>query len=173
MGQASTSHPSEQAKRHLRELLHDFDTAMLVTHGSPGGPCHARPMAVAEIGEDCSVWFISRADAPKIDEIDSDREIAAVFQQPRKYLSVSGRAELHRDRARIQAVWQESFRPWFEGGKDDPNILLIRLNPSEAEYWDNTGAKGLRFALKEAAAYVSGRELTGPGDVSQHAKVQL
>jgi len=162
----------DKAEQNFRELLQKFDTAMLVTHASVGGPCHARPMAVAETSEDGSIWFISRADAPKIEEIDHDREIVAVFQQPRQYLSVSGRAELHQDRARIHKVWKESYQAWFDG-KDDPNIVLIRLNPSEAEYWDNTGAKGLGFALKYATALVTGQQIKGPGTVDSHAKVQL
>ncbi|MET0284731.1 MAG: pyridoxamine 5'-phosphate oxidase family protein [Polyangiales bacterium] len=170
MGQALN--PNQQAQRQFREVLEKFDTAMLVTHASSGSG-HARPMAVAETSEDGSIWFISHADAPKIDEIQQDREIVAVFQQPRTYLSVSGRAELHKDRARIERVWKDSFKTWFDKGKDDPNIVLIRLNPSAAEYWDNTGAKGVRFALQYAAAYVKGETLKGPGDVEQHGKVQL
>ncbi|HEX5660792.1 MAG TPA: pyridoxamine 5'-phosphate oxidase family protein [Polyangiales bacterium] len=170
MGQAIDPQKAEQ---HFRELLKKFDTAMLVTHTSPSGPTHARPMAVAETDADGSIWFISRADAPKIDEISQDRDILAVFAEPRQYLSVSGRAELSKDRARIKKVWKESFKTWFDKGADDPNIVLIRLNPSEAEYWDNTGAQGLRFALKYAKAYVTGETLKGPGEVEAHAKVQL
>jgi general stress protein 26 len=173
MGQAIANNPADKAEQHFKELLHKFDTAMLVTHISQGGPLHARPMAVAEASDDGSIWFISRANAPKIDEISHDRDIVAVFAQPRQYLSVSGRAELHDDRARIQKLWKESFDVWFEGGKNDPNILLIKLVPSEAEYWDNAGGKGVRFALKYAAAYVKGETLKGPGDVQSHAKVQL
>jgi general stress protein 26 len=170
MGQAIN--PGQKAQQHFRELLQKFDTAMLVTHGSTSG-CHARPMAVAETNEDGSVWFISHADAPKIEEIHQDSEIVAVFQAPRQYLSVSGRAELKQDRAHIERVWKDSFKTWFDKGKGDPNIVLIRLNPTEAEYWDNTGAKGLRFAFEYASAYVQGKTLKGPGDVEQHGKVQL
>lgn len=172
MGQSKQSpSDSEKAQQNFFELLKKFDTAMLVTHGK-GGPLHARPMAIAETSEDGSVWFITGLDTPKVDEIDKDSELVATFQHDRQYLSVSGRAELHKDRARIHKVWKESFRAWFDG-KDDPNIVLIRLNPSSAEYWDNTGLKGLKFALKVAAAYVTGQELRGSGDVGTHAKVQL
>lgn len=172
MGQAQTKSADDKAQQHFRELLTKFDTAMLVSHANAGGSLHARPMAVAETSEDGSIWFMTRADSPKVDEVDHDREIVAVFQEGQMWMSVSGRAELHRDRARIHKVWKENFRAWFDG-KDDPNILLIRLNPQQAEYWDNTGVKGLRFYLQVAAAYVSGAELHGSGDVKQHGKVQL
>jgi general stress protein 26 len=173
MGQSKHSDDDEKkAQQNFFELLKKFDTAMLVTHSGKSAPLHARPMAVAETSEDGSVWFITGQDTPKVDEIQHDSELVATFQHERQFLSVSGRAELHHDRARIHKVWKESFRAWFNG-KDDPNIVLIRLNPSSAEYWDNTGLKGLKFALKVAAAYVTGQELRGSGDVNTHAKVPL
>jgi general stress protein 26 len=174
MGQSKQSgSDAEKAQQNFFELLKKFDTAMLVTHSAKSsGPLHGRPMQVAETSEDGSIWFISGLDTPKIDEIEKDSELVALFQEARHYLSVSGRAELHRDRARIHKVWKEAYRVWFNG-KDDPNIVLIRLNPTSAEYWDNTGPKGLTFILKAAAAYVTGSEIRGSGDVNQHAKVSL
>jgi len=53
---------------------------------------------------------------------------------------------------------------------------LIRLNPTEAEYWDNSGLQGLKFALKFAAAVVSGKSLRNDeinADPATHAKVAL
>ena len=137
MGQAQQHKGSAgQAEKNFFELLAKFDNAMLVTQPTQGGAPHARPMAIAETSEDGSLWFITGADTPKIDELAHNGSILAVMQNERQWLTVSGQAELHRDRARIHQVWKESFRAWFDG-KDDPNIVLIRLNPSEAEYWDN------------------------------------
>lgn len=167
----STENASDKAEQKFFELLKQFDNAMLVTH-TRSGPLHGRPMAIAETSHDGSIWFITRADAHKVEEIEKDAHLIAVMQKDRQFLSVSGRGELHRDRARIHKVWKEAFRAWCDG-KDDPNILLIRLNPSEGEYWDNKGLAGLKFALKFAAAYVTGKELRGPDDVNTHAKVSL
>ncbi|MDB4985449.1 MAG: ral stress protein 26 [Myxococcaceae bacterium] len=173
MGQAKQgSSDSAKAQQNFLELLKKFDTAMLVTQTGAGGAPHARPMAVADTSEDGSVWFITGADSPKIDEIRADHEVVAAFSEGRRYLSVSGRAEISRDRARIAQVWKESFEVWFHG-KDDPNIVLLRLDPSEAEYWDNSGSQGIKYALKFAAAYVSGEKLRGTDDVNTHGKVQL
>jgi len=174
MGQAKPSgNDTEKAQQHFFELLKKFDTAMLVTHPATRGPLHGRPMEVAETSEDGSIWFITGLDTPKVAEIEHDSELLALFQEGRRYLSVSGRAQLHRDRARIHKVWKEPYRVWFKDGKDDPNIVLIRLVPTGAEYWDNAGPKGLTFILKAAAAYVTGAELRDPGNIDQHAKVPL
>jgi len=171
MGQAKQD-DSAIAEHKFFELLRKFDNAMLVTHAGDGAPLHARPMQIAETNDDGSIWFIAAANSPKIDELTRDSHILAVLQNEKQWVSVSGRAELHSDRARIHKVWKEQFRAWFDG-KDDPNIVLIRLNPTEAEYWDNKGIAGLKLLVKATAAYVTGKELNGPNDVRTHAKVPL
>jgi general stress protein 26 len=172
MANAKTTH--DKAEQHFFEILKEFDQAMLVTHGSTAG-LHARPMAIAGTEEDGSIWFITGGETSKVYELEKDSTILAVMQKASKTLSIGGHAELARDRAKIHALWKETFRAWFEG-KDDPNIVLIRLIPGEAEYWDNSGLQGLKFALKFAAAYVSGKTLRNDGggeDVDAHAKVRL
>jgi general stress protein 26 len=164
----------DKAEQHFLEVLKDFDQAMLVTHGSSVG-FHARPMAIAKTETDGSIWFITGGDTPKVDELQEDSSILAVMQKGAKTMSIGGRAELSRDRAKIAELWKETFRAWFKG-KDDPNIVLIRLNPAEAEYWDNSGLQGLKFALKFAAAYVSGKSMRNDeinADPDTHAKVSL
>jgi general stress protein 26 len=163
---------SRKAQQNFVEILHKFDRAMLVTHAPEAG-FHARPMAIADTDQDGSLWFITGADTAKVDELERDAQVMAIMQSSSKWLSVVGRAEVRRDKARIDQLWKEAFRVWFSG-KDDPNIVLLRLSPTEAEYWDSSGLKGLKFALQFAAAYVTGKELHGGADdVDQHAKVPL
>ena len=173
MAQSAETSGSQKAHDNFFELLSKFDNAMLVTQSGPAGSLHARPMAIAETGTDGSLWFITGADTLKIDEIQAHEQVLAVLQNQKQWLSISGRAELDRDRAHVQKVWTESFRVWFDG-PDDPNIVLIHLRPSEAEYWDLSGVKkGLKFALQYANAYVSGKPLRGPQDPDTHAKIQM
>jgi general stress protein 26 len=171
MANAKTT--QEKAEQHFFEVLKGFDQAMLVTHGSPAG-LHARPMAIAKTESDGGIWFISGTDSSKVHEIEHDSSMLAVMQQSGKFMSVAGRAQLVRDRAKIHELWKEAFRAWFDG-KDDPNIVLIRLNPTEAEYWDMSGLKGLKFALQFAAAVVSGKNLRPDerNDANMHAKLNL
>jgi general stress protein 26 len=173
-GMANVKATQDKAEQNFFELLEGFDQAMLVTHGSAAG-LRARPMAIAGTEEDGSIWFITGGDTGKVGELEQDSTILAVMQNGSKSMSIGGRAELSRDRAKINALWKEMFRAWFQG-KDDPNIVLIRLNPTEAEYWDNSGLQGVKFVLKVAAAVVSGKSLRHDDrgeDVDAHAKVQL
>ncbi|MET0386809.1 MAG: pyridoxamine 5'-phosphate oxidase family protein [Polyangiales bacterium] len=165
---------ADEADRKFQEILRGFDNAMLVTHAD-NAQLHARPMAVAATDPDGSVWFITGADSTKTFEAAQRPEILAVMQGSSKYLSIMGSAEFSRDREHINRLWKEAYKVWFSQGKDDPNILLIRLRPDSAEYWDNSGAQGVKFALRAAKAYVTGNELRNDGgdDVKTHAKVQL
>lgn len=168
----SEQNDTQKAQERFAEILRKFDQAMFVTRAADGG-FHARPMAIAECADDGSIWFISGEETSKIGELERDSSLLAVMQSTGSYLSVSGRGELQRDRAHVERLWKDSFRAWFSG-KDDPNIVLVQLRPEQAEYWDNSGMKGLKFALRYAAARVTGKELRAEDlGVDQHAKLRL
>lgn len=142
--------------QHVRELMRSFSTAMLVTHGYED-TLHARPMAVAGIGESLELWFVSGEDSVKVQEIEHDTRAHVVCQKDHSaYLSMSGTATLVHDRARVEELWKEAFRVWFPKGKDDPNLVLIRFRPERAEYWDNTGFNKIAYLWDAAKAYVTG-----------------
>jgi len=165
--------PGQRTEEHFFEILKEFDDAMLVTHGAATG-LHARPMAIADVDADGSIWFITGEDTAKVYELEKDAAMLAVMQSKAKQLTVGGRGELRRDRAKVQEIWKETFRAWFKD-KNDPNIVLIRLNPIEAEYWDASGLQGVKYALNMAKAAVSGKPLPhdDPGDPESHAKLHL
>ena len=76
------------------------------------------------------------------------------------------------NRALIERHWQESWKVWFPEGKSDPSLCLITFEAGAGEYWDNTGARGLKLALRAAKAYVSGERLEGR-DSELNAKVHM
>lgn len=163
----------DKVEKHFFEILKEFDNAMMVTHGAATG-LHARPMAIADVDKDGSIWFITGEDTSKVYELEKDSSILAVMQNRTKQLTVGGRGELRRDRAKVEQVWKEPFRAWFKD-KNDPNIVLIRLNPIEAEYWDASGLQGVKFALNVAKAMVSGKPMPHDeqGNPQTHGKLQL
>ena len=170
--QKSPTDPTQQAEQKFLEVLRSFDYAMLVSSGAGEQP-HARPMAIAETSPDGSLWFLTGKDTHKVFELQGNTQALAVMQGESRYLSVTGHAQLVDDRDRIHKLWKEPMRVWFDG-KDDPNIVLICLEPQSAEYWDDKGLQGVRLALRFAKAYVTGDSpRTDPDDVATHAKVQL
>ncbi len=140
----------ESKREHLKELLESFDTAMLMTHH--GDKEHARPMAIAAVEGPNTLWFVTQQDSPKSDEIRKDPRVSATFQAPRRFVALSGRAELVDDRKKVEELWQASWKVWFPNGKEDPNITLIKVAVEDAEFWDNAGTKGIRYVFEAAKA---------------------
>jgi general stress protein 26 len=144
---------NENPKEHLKELLESFDTAMLITRC--GELEHARPMAVAKVethGDVTTIWFVTSRDAPKSDEIRNDSRVSATFQSGSRYVALSGTAELAADPAKIKELWKPTWKVWFPEGKDDPKLELIKVNVTDAEFWDNAGTKGIRYVFEAAKA---------------------
>ena len=51
------------------------------------------------------------------------------------------------DRATIDRLWNPFVAAWFEGGKDDPKLQLIRFDPEAAQIWlnDNSLFAGVKM----------------------------
>jgi general stress protein 26 len=158
-------------KTKLVEVLRTFDDLMVATLGD-NGTMHARPMAVAEIDPDGCVWFATMDSSEKTDEVEVDARALVTGQSKGAYVSVSGHVDVVHDRARIEALWKESWKAWFPEGKDDPDLVLLRFQPEIGEYWDQRGAKGVRFLFEAARAIVQG-DRAKPTGSDQHAKVPM
>jgi general stress protein 26 len=158
-------------REHLLALLKGFDTGMLATRTTEG-TLRARPMALAEVADDGTIHVVAGLDDPKVAEIERDPQVGLFVQGKTQWASVSGRARVVRDRALIDRLWSEVWRVWNPGGKDDPNICLLRIDPTDGEYWDTAGARGVRFVLAAAKAYVTGTTPDTSG-IDDNAKVPL
>jgi general stress protein 26 len=137
------------------ELIKDIRTAMLVTLTAGGQP-RSRPMATQDSEFDGSLWFFTSAESRKVAEIARNPVVAVTYASSGKesYLSLTGRAEVLNDRARIEELWNPWLKAWFEG-PDDPSLRLIRVEATEAEYWDTPGGK-VASLLQIVRAVVTG-----------------
>jgi general stress protein 26 len=167
---AELKQTDDEKRKHLRDLIAGFHTAMLVTR-TPAGGMRARPLAIAESrGED--LYFATSIESVKVQEVEADPHVNVALQDARQFVSLSGTARVVTDRPLIERLWSEAWKVWFPKGKDDPSLCLLVVNVLDAEYWDGSGAKGLRYLFEAAKAYVSG---TRPNDTdeSQNAKVRV
>lgn len=140
--------------RHLSELLESFDTAMLLTR--VGDQIHARPMAIAEVEGASTMWFVTSSESPKAQELRTDFRVSLTMQSAHKFVAISGTSALVQDRARIEALWKDTWKVWFPEGKKDPKIALIKVNVEDAEFWDNAGVNGIRYAFEAVKAVIMG-----------------
>jgi general stress protein 26 len=143
-------------QRHLLDMIHGFDTAMLVTR-TDDGSMRSRPLMVAECRDDGTLFFATSAESGKVHELERDPHVNVTLQGDNQYASLSGRGEILRDRALVDRLWTEGWKVWFPEGKDDPHLCILSVRPHSAELWDNSGGRGVRYFLKAAGAYLTGR----------------
>jgi general stress protein 26 len=137
------------------------------------GELHARPMSIAKLEDNGDLWFVTRLDTPKVDELARDSRTTVIMQGKNKYLRVAGHSVVLRDKEKIHELWTESMRIWFDD-ESDPRLVLIKVNAYEAEYWDVSGKEGIKFALKAAKALLTGdKNDVKRNDAENHGKVRL
>ncbi len=121
----------------LKQLLAEFRSAMLVTRDDQGMP-RARPMAIVRCDDDASLWFATSDHAPKVDEVARDPNVAVLCfrERDKAWISISGKASLVRDKKKTEELWDPMMKVWFTG-PDDPSILLVRVAPVHAEYYES------------------------------------
>ncbi len=158
-------------RQHLIDIFKDFETAVLVTHSAEHG-LRGRPMSFAEVQANGDLVFSAGLDSAKVKHISADPHVAVSVQGKTMWAYVSGKASVSRDRAMIHRLWQESWKLWFTEGKDDPNLCLLIVDATAGEYWDNSGMRGIKFAIESAKAYVAGR-VPDSSKMDGNAKVKL
>lgn len=66
----------------------------------------------------------------------------------------------------VESNWSHSMEAWYKGGKDDPNLQLLRFDLDNAEIWTaDASIKGLFKMLTG--------QTVKPGELGDHAAVKL
>jgi len=169
-GIMATPQRREDNLQKLREMVKDIDFCMLTTVDE-NGDLHSRPMSVnGDIDPDGDLWFFTNASSHKVSEISKTPKVNVSFADPdnQQYVSISGKAQLVRDRDKIEELWKPEFKMWFPEGKDDPQIALLRVNLEKAEYWDSPSST-IGFVLNFVSSLVTGKE----ADYGENKKITL
>lgn len=146
----------------LAEKIKDIKTAMLVT-AEPDGTLRSRPMQSLQI-EGNTIWFLTGYKSGKTSEIKNESHVNLSYadESQKLYVSVSGLASVVQDQQKIEELWSEPFKAWFPEGKKDLDVALLRVDITQAEYWD-TPSSPVVHLFGYAKAIVTG-ERYQPGD---------
>lgn len=140
-------HTREEAVETVKDLIKDIKVAMMTTvvDGKPV----SRPMQTQETEFDGDLWFVTLKDTDKYEEIASNPTVNLAYAG-KSYVSISGRAEFMEDLERKKEYWNPIFDKMLETSYDDPNVVLIKVTPETAEYWEsgNTLKTVKKFAQK-------------------------
>ncbi len=152
----------------LWDMIRSVKVAMLTS--DDGAHLRARPMVAAQDSFDGTLFFFTRAHAPKVHEVTEADRVCVSYADPEKqnYVSLSGTATVHQDKSLVKAHWSEIMRTWFPKGIDDPDIAIMTVTVDQAEYWDAPSST-MVHAFGYVKAVVTGRS-PHPGE---NAKVSL
>lgn len=154
----------------LREIVKSVDICMLTTVDERGD-LHSRPMSNnRDVEFDGDLWFFTYGASHKVDEVNRVSKVNASFAdvENQLYASLTGRAEVVRDRAKIKELWKPELRAWFPEGADTPDIALLKVTVERAEYWD-----GSQSWVAHAAGLVSSLLTGEPSQAGENEKLEL
>jgi general stress protein 26 len=126
------THAEEIAK--VAELAKKARIAVLTTVDHTGALV-SRPLGMQNTDFDGQLWFFTQDPSPKVDDIMANPNVNVSFQ--------SGNG------------WNKFAEAWFEQGREDPTIALIRVDANTVEYWDADEPRAVTL-LKTVTAMVSG-----------------
>lgn len=151
----------------MRELIKDIDIAMLTTMDQDG-TLRSRPMGTQQTEFDGDLWFFTRVDTGKVAEIQRDSQVNVSYAKPgdNRYVSVSGRATLLNDQAKMDELWDPIYKVYFPEGRDDPRLRLIKVHVDKAEYWQSEDLISTIIGFAKAMA---GQE----SDIGENEKIEL
>ena len=143
----------------IRDLVKNIDFCMLTTVDEDGD-LHSRPMSSnGDIDPNGDLWFFTAASSHKVSEIAKLPKVNVSFADPENqhYVSITGIAQLVRDRQKIDELWRPEFKMWFPEGKDDPEVALLRVKMEKAEYWDSPTST-IAYIVNFVSSVVTGKE---------------
>jgi general stress protein 26 len=122
--------------------------------GLPGVEAeHSQPMT-AQIDGDADhgpIWFFAAKDSDFVREMGGSHRAVAHFADKghNLFASVDGQITADNDRAVIDRLWNRFVAAWYPGGKDDPNLQLLRFEPGNAQIWlnENNLLAGIKMLL--------------------------
>ncbi len=142
-----TPRTRQESIKLLGELIEDFRVAML-TSMDENGALRSRPMATLYTKFDGDLWFFTHAHTNKVDEVQQHHQINVCYvdSDRERYISVSGRAELVRDRRQVEVLWNPIYKTQFPQALADPDLALLKMSVELAEYWDPRASAMVQFA---------------------------
>ena len=149
----------------IQDVIKDVKFAMMSTVNSKGD-VHAWPMTTSETSIGAKeIWFIGDKTSDVVKDIQDNPKVGLSYasEDEKNYVSVSANAELSSDQAKLDELWSPVYNAFFEHGKEDPNVQLIKVVPHGVECW-LSGSSTVNMFKMAAAALQDGKTAEDMGE---------
>ena len=161
----SNGEPATTEDEQTIEKLVAKASIALVTTVAEDGSLVSRPLAVQQREFDGDLWFFTEDPSPKTAQVRANDQVNVAIQAGHGWLSISGRGSVSQDQAKIDELWNTGAEAWFEGGRQDPAVALLRVQAVTAEYWTAKAPMIVTLAKYAKAAVTGGRPDIGTSKV--------
>jgi len=151
----------------LNALLKDARICMLTSKDTRGS-LRSRPMALQQAESDGDLWFFTGRHCHKVDDVKGDNRVNVGVMDGNTYISISGTAMLIDDKKKAAELWNPAYKAWFPKGLEDPELVLLKVDIEQAEYWDNPGGI-VTTLIGYAQSLATGKQ----AKIGEHATVEL
>ena len=137
----------------VQDIIKDVKFAMMNTVNKDGD-IHAWPMTTNEASlEAKEIWFIGDKTSDVVKDLQDNKKVGLSYatQDAKNYVSISGDAELIDDQDKIDELWSGMDSAFFEQGKNDPDVQLIKVVPHGVECWISGSSTINMFKMVSAA----------------------
>lgn len=111
------------------------------------------PMSHYADPDEQSLWFITAEGTALVRELSQGRKAAIHMvgdAAGKLWAQIEGQLELSSDRAKLDEIWNKVASAWFEEGKEDPDLRLLKFRLSAADVWPTTGGLGFLYQITKA-----------------------
>ncbi len=136
----------------------------MLTTATPGGELHSRPLTLGELDDDARLVFLVDATSDWVAGLQVDEAVNVGFsdEDDKVWVSVAGRASIGEDRATIHRLFTPAAKAFFPDGPESPNLRVLAVAATTAEYWDAPASRVQRLVVMASA--IVGNVEAGLGD---------
>jgi len=134
--------PDEVRKVH--ELIESMDIAMLTTvdSSSSHGRLTSRPLSTQVAEEDGDVLFLVRDSSAVVRDVEANPQVNVGYSSMKAWVSLAGTATVVRDRTLVEKLWNKGASAFMDGGPENPDNVVLRVDGDTAEYWGGESLVG-------------------------------
>lgn len=134
----------ERLESKFWEALDDSPFLMLGLKGSG----FTRPMT-AQVDEDRQIYFFASRDEELVKGLAHSAGALATYASKGHdlFATIEGQLIVDNDPEKIDRLWSPMIAAWYEGGKDDPDLVLLRFEADTAGIWQASAGAAVKAAL--------------------------
>jgi general stress protein 26 len=115
---------------------------MTVMLGMVDESAPARPMTAQFEGDEDRgpLWFFTSQDSELVEAGGGAATAVFISKGHDLFARIEGKLVEDTRREMIEKLWNPFVAAWYEDGKDDPDIALMRMDLESAEIWENASS---------------------------------